>query len=113
MNAIALIALVLLARSDVCELASAARSRHDDLRCLACHDGVTAADGRGLVFSRMVGRDYAVASLRRRGEFRRLGAGSPVVLAGGRVACTSCHDGESALPKKLVARDVCTVCHDR
>jgi hypothetical protein len=112
MTAIAIAVGLLLSTGDVCELATVERTRDNFLGCLACHDGVTAPSGIGLATA-MVGKEYAPARLRRRGELKPLSRGSPVVLCNGRVTCTSCHDGASALPKKVAAVDVCTVCHDR
>ena len=84
-------------------------SRH----CLACHNG-SAGPAVPLHDSHPVDRAYADAWLQRRAGLRAIPA-LEIVLAGGRVTCTSCHDGASSFPRKtaLPQATLCQGCHDR
>jgi len=99
----------------VCLLARADRASTPSRVCAACHDGTVAATGvPGLRGEHPVGVDYAAARARRRWSLLDR-PGPALVLVGGRVECTTCHDGASgerhhtALPMARSA--LCLSCH--
>jgi hypothetical protein len=75
------------------------------LRCIGCHDAAASAS-HPLV-------DYASVALRDPERFvppARLAREVPLV--GGKIACTSCHDGASRDPKHVaIAARLCESCH--
>jgi predicted CXXCH cytochrome family protein len=106
-----------------CALGRVGRLEATTRTCLSCHDGLAApgveyATTRGAGHgSHPVDVDYAQASMRPRARFRPQGAlPASVVLPGGKVTCTSCHDGASrekhhtAMP--MERSRLCTSCHD-
>jgi hypothetical protein len=102
-----------------CELSRVERGMASSRSCLACHDGSTgpaiayqmSPDGRGM--SHPVEIDYQRAAAARPGQYQAITALPPEVpLVAGRIECTTCHDGASHDPKRVVAvRNLCTVCH--
>jgi predicted CXXCH cytochrome family protein len=102
----------------------------DSIRCLSCHDGVTAretayetASGHGVMALGDTARDHPVgvryrAYGRERGSKLRAEGALPatVRLPGGRVSCVSCHDLYSREPKLLTVpiegSALCFTCHD-
>jgi predicted CXXCH cytochrome family protein len=105
--------------ADVCELRGADRSRTPSVRCMGCHDGSAGAsidyrmvpDGTGM--SHPVEVDYGAAHARRPDRFAPPETlPREVPLVGGRIACTSCHDGSSPDPKRVArVADLCLACH--
>lgn len=105
-----------------CALGRVGRLEATTRTCLSCHDGLTAsgveyATGRGGHGSHPVDVDYGQAAMRPRARFRpQASLPASVVLPGGRVTCTSCHDGASsekshtAMP--MDRSRLCLSCHD-
>lgn len=107
--------------ASACELGAAAREATPSTACMACHDGA-AGPGVSFQMSPAGGRpgfdhpveiDYAAASAR---DHRLVPPGElpdELVLVGGKVACTTCHDGRSEEPGRVAGRLValCTACH--
>ena len=108
------------AGDDLCELATADRAHTRSRSCLSCHDGSIASgrmarahEGGG---SHPVDVDYLASQARRPG-LRPSGTLPPaVVLVGGRVACTTCHDPRSTergKPAVTMSRSaLCFGCHE-
>lgn len=108
----------------VCELQWVVdRSRASSLRCMSCHDGASgpgvsfmmAGGGAGAGMDHPVEVDYAQARVRRGHQYvpeAHLPADVPLV--GGKVACTSCHDGRSTRAKHVAADParLCAACHN-
>lgn len=104
---------------EVCELPQADRATTRAARCMACHDG---SAGAGVQFRMRAGStpgfdhpvevDYASAAARNRGL--RPAPGPGTVLVDGRISCTTCHDGRSALRASLARPqpELCLSCHD-
>ncbi|HET9597451.1 MAG TPA: hypothetical protein VFP65_17820 [Anaeromyxobacteraceae bacterium] len=106
-----------------CQLASVDRRTTPSARCLACHDGSAApsilrsARTAAPLGDHPFDSDYAQARLRRGfarlRDPRELDAALPLV--GGKVACTTCHAGDSrerahvALP--MAGSGLCFACH--
>jgi predicted CXXCH cytochrome family protein len=103
-----------------CGLAWAPRATTDGSNCLSCHALADTPAGR--IMRRHAagdhggGIDYQVA--RRRGALHLRATeelSSEIVLVGGRVTCTSCHDGASGERKHLATRggmaSLCVSCH--
>lgn len=107
------------ADGSACELSRVDRRTTTSRTCVACHDGSAgpavafqmAPDGRGM--SHPVEIDYRWSAAARPGQYEAAATLPPEVpLVGGRVECTTCHDGASGDPKRVVAvRNLCTVCH--
>jgi predicted CXXCH cytochrome family protein len=104
-----------------CALAGADRARTPAASCMACHDG-SAAQGisfqmrsatGAVVLDHPVDVDYASAALRDRRLVSPAMLPRELVLVGGRVACTTCHDGASRERAHTVRvrADLCTSCH--
>jgi hypothetical protein len=96
-----------------CGLSGAVRSLTSSKACVTCHDGSEASPislGRN---SHPVGIDYADAASRHPGTYTSISQLPPeVALVGGKVECTSCHDGASRRPFKLAGgSDICLGCH--
>ena len=110
-----------LPEGEMCELGRADRSRATARDCMQCHDG---SAGPGVGF-RMGGDrsgmghpvdvDYPSFAAPHAGQYQPA-ARLPreVVLVGGRtIQCTTCHDGASNGPKRVVkVRDLCLACHN-
>jgi len=106
-------------RDEVCELARVDRARTPSLRCVACHDGSSgmavtigpAGAGHG---DHPVEVDYAAVAARQPGRYVPLTQlPEDVPLVDGKVTCTSCHDGASRHPGRVVrAGSLCQSCHD-
>ncbi len=97
-------------RQAPCELPRADRAAAASATCLACHDGSAA---RGLGESHPVEVDYPAAFARDPDRYAPAASLPPeVLLVGGRVTCTSCHDGASPHRARAVepAR-LCQACH--
>lgn len=107
----------------LCELRTADRARATTRSCLACHDGTvapaTAHDpagahrGSGL---HPVEIDYDRAAMRAGTSLLPRGALAPaLVLPGGKLTCTTCHDGASRLPARtalpMSGSRLCLACH--
>ena len=102
-----------------CELGSADRARTPSVRCMGCHDGVVgkgvgfemAPDGRGM--SHPVEVNYAAIAARNPTRYHPAGSLPPELpLVNGRIACTTCHDGASPDPKRVVVVPrLCESCH--
>jgi predicted CXXCH cytochrome family protein len=102
-----------------CLLPWVARSRATVAKCLACHDGGGGpavslqyrAHGTGS--SHPVGVRYADSAGRTR--LHPTPRSPRIVLAGGEVGCTSCHDNVGYGPARLAAPpdQLCGSCHDR
>jgi predicted CXXCH cytochrome family protein len=109
--------------TDPCQLASVDRRTTASARCLACHDGsaapavVRSTRVAAPLGDHQVDADYAQARLRR--GFARLRdpreLGPALPLVDGKVACTTCHAGDSrerahvALP--MAGSALCFACH--
>lgn len=111
-----------------CELATAVRGKTDSRFCLSCHDGSVAGSaqpenlaGRQL-HSAEVSETHPVEvsyvkALAVPGKFLvpLLDLPLQVTLTDGKVTCTSCHDGRSALPAKIAmpmaGSALCMACH--
>jgi predicted CXXCH cytochrome family protein len=96
-----------------CGLDEAVRSLTSSRSCITCHDGTAASPislGRN---SHPVGIDYATAANGSPGRYASISQLPPaVVLVGGKVECTSCHDGASRRRFKLAGgKDLCLGCH--
>lgn len=107
------------AAGGVCELEGADRATTSSQRCIACHDGTAGSpiafgvrpDGIGS--SHPVEVDYGAAAARQPGRYHPAAMlPREIPLVNGRVACTSCHDGASPDPKRVVrATRLCQSCH--
>jgi hypothetical protein len=107
------------ADGDTCELGRADRRTATSRACMACHDGSAgreigfqmSADGRGM--SHPVEVDYGAAAAAHPGQYQPATAlPAEVPLVGGKVECTTCHDGASRDPRRVAAvRDLCLACH--
>jgi predicted CXXCH cytochrome family protein len=102
-----------------CELSRVNREATTTRGCLSCHDG-SAGPGVGFkmgaddrAMSHPVEVDYAAAAAAHPGQYQPAAALPPEVpLVGGKVQCTTCHDGASPDRKRVVAvRDLCVTCH--
>lgn len=118
-SASALPAVSRAAEREPCELSRVHRATTPSRTCMACHDG---SAGQGIGFqmrpgghgmSHPVAVEYGLAAAARPGQYQPAGAlPVEVPLVRGRVECTSCHDGASKDPKRVVAvRDLCLACH--
>jgi hypothetical protein len=67
----------------------------------------------GAWLSHPVGIDYAEAASRHPNEYAPASQLPPeIVLVGGKVECTSCHDGASSLRFKVAGnKEMCESCH--
>lgn len=109
-------------KEGVCELLLADRSKATSRACLSCHDGVTfpashtapALDAAG---SHPFEVDYDDAWMRHPGSLRPRSELPPELqlTLGGKLTCTTCHDGRSRLPHHLaISNDrsaLCRACH--
>jgi hypothetical protein len=96
-----------------CGLSGAVRSLTSSKGCVTCHDGTGASPislGRN---SHPVGIDYAAAASSDPGKYASISQLPPeVALVGGKVECTTCHDGASRRPFKLAGgTELCLACH--
>lgn len=118
-GAAALPAAARAGEAGACELSRADRRTTPSHACMSCHDG---SAGTGVAFqmrrdaagmSHPVSVDYRAAEAAHPGRYRPAGALPPEVpLVRGKVECTSCHDGASPDPRRVVAiRDLCVACH--
>lgn len=108
------------ASKPVCELERADRASTPSLRCMGCHDGSAGASiefhmapgANGM--SHPVEVDYAGVAARQPDRYHPAQAlPREIPLVNGKVACTSCHDGASPDPKRVVAVPrLCESCHD-
>ena len=102
-----------------CELSRVDRARTTSLSCMTCHDGSAGkavpfqmrGDGAGM--SHPVEIDYAAAAARQPGKYEPASSlPYQVPLVAGKVQCTTCHDGASRDPMRVVEiRDLCIACH--
>ena len=114
----------------------ASQNNQDSRFCLGCHDGTIAPNiisqdlrtiwgnfggemPKGFCLERghPVGIDYQTALLRSKGRLKQPSLFDAAVrLENGQVSCTSCHDPNSQLPKKLVMQNsgsrLCFSCHN-
>jgi predicted CXXCH cytochrome family protein len=105
--------------SGTCELSRMDRARTPSTACMQCHDGSAGpavpyemkAGGGGM--SHPVGVDYAAAAARAPGRYQPESAlPRDVPLVGGRIECTTCHDGSLTTPKQVVEQSrLCYACH--
>ena len=105
--------------AEVCELRGADRGRTPSVRCMGCHDGSagpsvhyrTVPDGSGM--SHPVEVVYGAVHARRPDRYAPPESlPREVPLVGGKVACTSCHDGSAPGSKRVAqVRDLCLACH--
>ncbi len=105
----------------VCELSKVDRSTTRSESCLGCHDGTTAPAvehrSLGAGTSHPVGIKFDVAWARRSSKLHAKAAlPAKLALPNGEVACTTCHDGASAQPKKVAVTmngsQLCLSCHN-
>jgi predicted CXXCH cytochrome family protein len=107
-------AATLLSPEDTCLLRWARRATTPATKCLTCHDGSAARPidhlSKG---SHPVGVSYEAATDRIPLLRPRATLPAQVVLVGGEVACTSCHDWRSQRPHRvaLSVGQLCTACH--
>jgi predicted CXXCH cytochrome family protein len=105
--------------SGPCELARADRTRATARDCMQCHDGSAgpgvgfqmSGDGHGM--GHPVDVDYPSFAAAHSDQYQQA-ARLPreVVLVRGRIQCTTCHDGASRDPKRVVeVQDLCLACH--
>jgi hypothetical protein len=103
-----------------CELEGTIRRVTGSVSCLSCHDGSMGPSispggtaWSGGVASHPVGIDYAAAANRHPGTYTPVSQlPQEIVLVGGKVECTTCHDGTSTLPRKVAgSSDLCLACH--
>jgi predicted CXXCH cytochrome family protein len=108
------------AGESTCELEGSIRAATSSRSCMACHDGSAAKPvptgwrAFGPVTSHPVGIDYAQAAARHPATYTPASQLPPeVVLVGGKVECTTCHDGASTLPARVAntSGELCLACH--
>jgi predicted CXXCH cytochrome family protein len=119
--ALALVPVLLAARPiELCELRGADRAGTPARSCLTCHDGSVASGHLARADERGSGRhpvevEYALAQARGRGALR-VAPAAELPLVGGKVTCTTCHDGHSREPAKVAVpmrgSALCFGCHD-
>jgi hypothetical protein len=103
-----------------CELNGAIRRTTGSRSCVSCHDGTAApaiSQGTGSAYagvtSHPVGISYAEAASRHPGTYVPPSQlPKEIVLVGGKVECTTCHDGTSTLPHRVAGEsELCLACH--
>ena len=90
-----------------CGLIGIDRSSASSVYCLECHDGSVAV---GIGESHPYDVDYFNSKLPNLNPFPP----AIIVLNGGLVVCTSCHDGESSLSFHVISygnQEICFACH--
>ena len=115
------------ANDGTCELSRADRQSATSRDCIACHDGsrgtavgyrISGAQGPGP--GHPVEVDYGAAASTHPNRFQPPSALPPgVPLVGGKIECTTCHDGASPVRNHIAAvgnraavvRDLCLACH--
>jgi len=100
-----------------CMLRWALRDGSDQASCIGCHDSSPGRLKRHAGANHEIGVAYQEASAHSALHLRpaaELPAG--IVLMGGRLACTTCHDGASKTRGKVAAfgkrPSLCVACHD-
>ncbi len=96
----------------ICTISRADRITTTSAECLSCHDGtVTTSIGESHPYD----VDYDGARARSSNLRPRGALPANLVLPGGKVTCTTCHDGASTEPAKtslpLVGSQLCFACH--
>lgn len=103
----------------VCTLHQVDRARTPSRSCIGCHDGSVGAAipfqmrHSDLGASHPVDVSYDAAAAKKPGEYVPSSRLPPdVPLVEGKVACTSCHDGQSTEPRQVVnLPNLCLACH--
>jgi predicted CXXCH cytochrome family protein len=114
-----------LVHDEICGLRTRSRWVQTSESCVACHDGAIGdvvhasfpALGAGIGESHPVEVAYDEVVVRAPGRYRaRAELPRALWLPGGRVTCTTCHDGASSEPARvampLAASRLCFGCHD-